>query len=189
MNLAQTKYLLPAFQMALTATVVFSPSAIQPRFSRICDMPGPNPIYTTLLYAYAPLTPPRLIWSRYVSERTSFVVLIPVVGIFWYWVALNVQSWREKRRVVMFSWRPARWVVDILLVACGLVCGLAGLYKLYAAASYAPSAMHGNGCYGPNPWFSLVPDILTGLFLLAWFIALVYPFGRDFIHSLRRLTS
>jgi hypothetical protein len=152
-------------------------------------MPGANPILTALLSLHAPLALPLRISWNYFSGTTSFAIFIPVVGIFWYWVALNLQTWRDNRRVVMFSWRPARWVVDILLVACGLVCGLAGLYKLYVAASYAPSEMHGNGCYGPNPWFSLVPEILTGLFLLAWFIALIYPFGRDFIHSFRRLTS
>ncbi len=94
------------------------------------------------------------------------VVLIFAVGLLWYWVALNIRSWRRRRAVLMFSWRPARFSLDGSLVLYGALFGLVGLSRGYDAIRYAPYLARAGSCFGPGPWVNLLPAIATaGLYL------------------------
>jgi hypothetical protein len=149
-------------------------------------MPGPTPAFTVLISINAPLALPRSIWDRYLSSyKWSFAILVVAVGLFWYWIRLNAEVWRQQKQVLMFSWRPARSVIDTLLVASGIAFGLLGASGMRDAVRYAHLEMQGTGCFGPYPWFSLVPNVIIACCHLGWAFTLVFFFGRDLIASAR----
>jgi len=180
------KYALPIAQMILTSLLMRWDSALQIASWRTCDMPGPTPAVTVLISINAPLALPFAIWNRYLSYNWSFAILIVAVGLFWYWIGLNAEAWRHRKKVLMFSWRPAQSVTDTLLVASGIVFGLLGASRMLDAMHYAHFQMQGRGCFGPNPWFTLVPDVIIACCLLGWAFTLVFFFGRDLMRSARR---
>jgi hypothetical protein len=162
---------------------------------RVCDMPGPTPASSLLHSVNAPLA--LEVWGAFLyklhiadnAELANEVALIAAVGLFWYWVALNIRSWQQRRTVLMFSWRPVRFSLDVFLVIYGVLFGLIGLYGGYEAIRFAPSTAHRNGCFGPNLWFNLLPSLATAGIHLAWSLILIFLFGRDFIQALRRTSA
>lgn len=161
----------------------------------MCDMPGPSPASYLLRALNAPLA--HEVWSHPLYKLPIWdngviaddVVLILAVGLLWYWVARNIRSWRQRRAVLMFSWRPARFSLDAFLVMYGALFGLIGLSGGYEAIRYAPFTSHGGGCFGPRLWTQLLPSIATAGFYLAWAVVLIFFFGRDFIHASRRIVA
>jgi hypothetical protein len=101
------KYALPILQMFLTWLLMRWDNALQiaafearPR----CDMPGPIPAFTVWISINAPLALPSSIWNRYLSSYNwSFAVLVLAVGLFWYWIGLKAEVWRQEKKVLMFS--------------------------------------------------------------------------------------
>jgi hypothetical protein len=184
------KYALPIVQMILASLLMRWDNALQIAAFKArpsCDMPGPTPAFTALISINAPLALPRVIWDRYLlSYNWSFAILVAAVGLFWYWIGLNAEAWRHQKKVLMFSWRPARSVIDTLLVASGIVFSLLGASNMRDAVRYAHLEMQGRGCFGPNPWFSLLPNVIIACCLLGWAFTLVFFFGRDLVHSARR---
>jgi|HubBroStandDraft_4_1064222.scaffolds.fasta_scaffold21481_5 hypothetical protein len=159
----------------------------------MCDMPGPTPASYLLHALNAPLA--HEVWSYPLYQLPIWdngvladdVVLILAVGLLWYWVARNIQSWRQRRAVLMFAWRPARFSLDVFLVMYGALFGLIGLSRGHEAIRYAPYLVRAGTCFGPGPWVNLLPSIATAGFYLAWAVVLIFFFGRDFIHATRRL--
>lgn len=182
-------------QMALAMALLWWNRGLSVASQRGCDMPGPSPAFRVLLAINAPLRLPQEVWSHYffyklyvwnnaVSwEDASWIV---GVGLFWYWVAQNIRSWQRRRSVLMLSWRPARFFLDFFLVIYGLLFGLIGIFLGYEAVEAIPSTVHGIGCFGPNLWFDLLPSITTPALYLAWFLVLIFFFGRDFFYALRK---
>ena len=188
-------YALPATQMALAVALLWWNQLLMLASRRRCDMPGATPASSLLHSVNAPLAHEvwgSILYKLYIWDNALLandVALIAAVGLFWYWVALNIRSWRQRRTVLMFSWRPARFTLDAFLVAYGALFGLIGLFGWYEAIRFAPSTAHGIGCFGPNLWFNLLPSIATGGIYLAWSLVLISFFGRDFIHCALRKTA
>jgi hypothetical protein len=182
---------LPAAQVALAVALLWWSSVLFFASHRGCDMPGTSPTYRVLLAINAPLFLPRAMWEYYLylSYIGTNAALIIAVGLFWYWVALNIRSWRRRRAMLMFSWRPARFFLDVFLVIYGGLLALIGMFEGFDAIQAAPSTWHGIGCFGPNFWFDLLPSFVTAGLYLAWALVLVFFFGRDFLYASRRIVQ
>ena len=183
----KTKYALPLVQMMLAATLLWWDHTLSRAANRVCDMAGPSPAFGLLVAINLPVNLPRIVWERYLPYSWSVFIMIAAVGLFWYWIALNVHSWR-RRQTVFSSWpRGAQLVVDVVIVAFGLVWGLYGVGMGYR--EWPRSFTHGMGCFGLNLWFTLLPLIMTTCSFLAWSLVLIFFFGRDFIHCALRKTT
>jgi hypothetical protein len=182
------KYALPLVQMFVAWILVRWDNALQLAAMHRCEVPGPSsPAFGVLISINAPIAFPRAIWDQHLPYFWSFGMLVAAVGLFWYWVVLNAHALRQRGMVLMFSWRPARLVMDTVLFASGIMIGLWGASGTSDAMRYLALDMHGRGCYGPNLWFQLA-SIIVACILLSWSFVLVFFFGRDFIHCARGTT-
>jgi hypothetical protein len=181
------KYVLALVQMAVALALLWWSQVWLRAAMRIMDMPGPAPAFTLLVSINAPIALPRAIWSRYLPDPWDDLTLIAAVGLLWYWVALNVDSWRQKRTALMFSWRPLRFCGDLLLIATGLFWGLIFVGKDLAVGAIM-NGTRGEALRNQFPlsrsqatWF-----IVATAFHLAWCLALILFFGCDFVHCVFR---
>ncbi len=83
-------------------------------------------------------------------------------------------------------WRPARFATDVVLIALGLLCGLAAWSLTEDVARYTSFDMHAVSCFGPMLWSEIMPRALTACFYLGWCIGVRWLFGSDFIYCVRR---
>jgi hypothetical protein len=113
------KYVLPLAQMALAVLLLWWNDVHMRAAERVMHMPGPTPAFFLLRSINAPVALPRTLWAPYLSSTLDNVTFIAVIGIFWYWIALNIQSWRERRTLHLFAWVPLRVGVDLFVVAMG----------------------------------------------------------------------
>jgi len=144
---------------------------------RFDDMPGPAPASRLCDSINAPVALVRVLWVRHASTLGDYVALVLAVGVLWYWVALNVESWRRERAVLGFRWIPLRVAVNLLLIAVGAFWGLAFAAEVRDVRS---PYLHWSGWL----WIS---GILGPL--LAWSVVLIFFFGRDFVLCLRKKAS
>lgn len=108
-------YALPAAQVALAVALLWWDRALFFASMRRCDAPGPSPGFTVLLAISAPVRLLQEVWRNYIYTIYAWnnavpwdsAALIVAVGLLWHWVALNIRSWRRRRAVLVFSWRPA----------------------------------------------------------------------------------
>jgi hypothetical protein len=160
------KYVLPLAQMAL-AVVLLRLSYLWMRTITHSDSPGPDPAFSLLLSINAPAALARTLWSHRLPYLWDNVTFVAAIGMFWYWIALNIQSWRERRRtLLLFAWTPLRIGADLLVIAGG-VC----LVWLCLDAMSGPHV----------PWLWFVPTSI-----LIWSVGPMFFFGRDLIHCVRR---
>jgi len=182
------RYTLAASQMFLACALLWCDHALQIAASHVCDVPGSSPALIMLLSINIPLALPRALWEPYLPHFWSQAILISAVGLLWSWIAMNVRAWRTRGGILAFSWRPARFLVDTLLVALGLLCGLGAARGASEAIGYWPLVLHRGGCFGPIWWYALSWSIVA-LILLGWSFALVFFYGIDFIRCSRRWES
>jgi len=191
----KTKYALAAAQMALASALVWWDNALQIAQHyglHLCDSPGPTPVHPVLLSINAPLVVPqamwealpRAIWGTFLPYYWSVGIMIAAVGLFWYWVGMNVQAWRARRTILMCSWRPARFFFDAVLILSGVICGLFGVGTARAVVLYWPQELH-MGCYTPL-WSYTLSSSVVALALLCWCLVLVFFYGRDFVLAVGR---
>ena len=169
------EYLLPLAQMGVAAALLRWSYLWQKAAMRIMDLPGPAPAFTLLMSMNAPVFITRSLWGRYLPDLGwENSALIAAIGVFWFWVALNVQSWRARGTVVLFSWAPLRMAADLLLIAMGAYLGwfCIGPVIGFPATAFSQLAW---------PW--LIP---TWAFLLFWSLGSVSIFGRDLLHCVLR---
>lgn len=178
------KYALPLAQITLALGLLWWSQVQFEADMRIMDMPGPAPAFTLLIAINGPAVLPRAFWANYLSTLWDDLALIAAVGLLWYWIALNIDAWRKRRIVVMFSWTPLRLAGDLLLVVAGMFFGSVCVWEQLPLKA----ALHGvrgeallNYLPQRLPWFIAVTSLL-----LAWSLALIYFFGRDFIHCILR---
>ena len=193
------RYVLPMAQMALAWTFLYWDRTIP--FAG-CDAPEPSPPFEIFFAINAPLALLRPFWKvlppaiwggdRYLlSPSLSDLIAIPAVGLLWYWVALNHRALRQHGAVLMFKWRPARFVLDGLLIVLGIVLGLKGIdyaRQLVRSLGWVMPLIHGRGCYGPF-WLELLSSVAVGGALLGWCFVFLFAYGRDFIHCARRTAT
>jgi hypothetical protein len=112
----------------------------------------------------------ELLWSHRLYCRWDYILFVAAIGVFWYWVALNIHSWRQTRRVLMFSWAPLRLAGDAVAVGTGALWLF--VYWREPRSPYMPA--------WPN-WI----DFLMAL-LIMWSVALIFFFWRDLHCVLRK---
>ena len=167
------RYALPASQMALAVGLLWWSNQWSRAQMRLQDMPGTPPAFTLCISINAPVALPRALLFRHVSVFRDYVLVVLAAGALWYWVALNIGSWRRNRTVLTFPWAPLRLSADLLLVGMGV---LVGCWFVEEGRSFRPL---------PWPlasWFWMAGFLIP---LLAWSLALIFFFGRDFIHCIR----
>jgi hypothetical protein len=169
---ARLRFALPVLQMALAVCLLWWAEVWFRRVGRFDDMPGPAPAFTLCISINAPIALARAAWFRHLSTLWDNVTLVLAVGILWYWVALNVESWRRDHTVLMFHWAPLRLVSDLLLIAVGVFWGVTFVAETRDVRQPMPLSgwLWGSGFLGP---------------LLAWSLALIFFFGRDLVQCVR----
>ena len=146
--------------------------------ARSMDMPGPSPASQLLLSINLPLALPHALLSRHLYGWWDSITFTVAIGLFWYWVAMNIVSWRERRVAHLFSWRPLRILADIVIVGMGVFW----IVVCWKEISHYPDERLFSV---PTPlWYAL----LLGLSIL-WGMVLVSFFGYDCILSLPRRTA
>jgi hypothetical protein len=166
------KYALPLVQMALALALRVSSQLWYRAMGRIQDMPGPFPPSQLLVSVNAPVALPLSFLYRHMIGWYD-AAFFAAIGALWYWVALNICSWRERRVVCMFTWKPLRLMGDLVLVGVGMVWAFVCTHEV----------LHG---YWPHTPFGWLWDGVCMGFVLAWSLALMFFFGRDLIHCLLR---
>lgn len=123
----------------------------------------------------------RLPWGAF---EIAFTL---TVGVFWYWIALNIERWSKRREVFLSARRHWRLLTDLLLVSDGVMLGLYAVTKDLAVTAIF-RGMRGQdllnrfeGFYFGWPWW-----IAFVFFHLGWSIVLIFFFGRDFVQCLSK---
>lgn len=160
------RYALPLAQMALAVALLHWSDVWLRAAMRVADSPGVPPALTALRCINAPVVLVRGLWNPLVRYPWDDAIFVATIGIFWYWVALNIQSWRQRGTVLLFGWVPLRITTDLVLIGLGVfVC------FVFGTASYLPLE-------GLWAWFLRIS-------VLAWSLGSVFLFGRDLIQCLR----
>jgi hypothetical protein len=164
--------LLPLAQMVIAEMLLWWSERFR-LLTHLQDMPGPDRAFVLCISINAPVSLLRALWFRHLSGWHDDALLIVVIGLFWFWVALNITSWQRGRSAMMFSWKPLRLAGDLLLTAVGALLG-------FVFAMNFPEAMirikYSRG-FTETLWLASEP-----ILFLAWSIMLILFFGRDFIH-------
>jgi hypothetical protein len=197
------KYVLPVLQMVLAFSLLRL-SYLSQTGAR-CDMCGPGPAFDLLISINVPVVLARGFWWRSAYDGFGPLVafllddatVVAAVGLLWYWMALNIGAWRDRRTLFTFQWLPLRLTQDVLLIAAGVFWGIycADEFSGGAVLHWAPIA-HRPGptpaVWTPGQWTPwqlwshwLWFIVIAGLHA-AWFLILMFPGGRDFLHGVLR---
>jgi len=161
------KYALPLAQMAVAVWLLqWSHLWLRAAHRAGAGVIGPAPPFTLLESINAPVA-----LFRYMNVPVPWddEIFIATIGVFWYWLALNIQSWRERRTLLLFAWKPLRIAADLLLIAMGACLGLFCIFVM-------TGGLHPFG-YATWPW--LIP-IWVSLFM--WSLGSLFFLGRDLLH-------
>ena len=115
------KYTLPLAQTMVAVALLVWTDRWERALMRIQHMPGTPPSFTLLIAINAPLAMPRMLVYRYLPGWWENITLVVAIGVFWYWVSLNIESWQQSRRLFLFSWTPLRLVGDTIAVGIGVM--------------------------------------------------------------------
>jgi hypothetical protein len=55
--------------------------------------------------------------GHFLSEYVQRAILIALIGILWFWLGRYIDACWKRRTVASFPWRPARFVLDVLVTA------------------------------------------------------------------------
>ncbi len=163
------KYSLPLVQTLVAVALLVWTDRWDRALMRTADMPGPAPSFTLLIAINAPLAIPRMLVFRYLLGWWDDLTLVVAIAVFWYWVSLNIESWKQNRRLYLSSWKPLRLVEDTIAIAIGAIW----IFGLWGSRMYSlPPHL------SLRDWLWFVP--CTGLPIL-WSAVLILLFGRDFV--------
>jgi hypothetical protein len=93
------EYTLPLAQMPLAVALLLWTARWQRDMMRTQDMPGTPASFSLLVAINAPVALPRAFWSRYLHGWWDDISFVAIIGLFWYWVALNVSFVEPKAEV------------------------------------------------------------------------------------------
>jgi len=133
---------------------------------------GSSPEFDLLMALNWFVVPLRSAWWR-LPFLWDMVASILVIGLFWYWIALNIERLRNRQTLRLFKWRPLRMAAGFLFVAIGLVFGLV----------FAATVMGGPGRYNARFGWEW---LLTVAIELGWCVILIFFGGRDAVDCLRK---
>ena len=165
------KYVLPLAQMLTAVALLAWTAHWQRALMRIQDMPGAPPSFALLIFINAPLALPRALAFRFLPGWWDDITLVVAIGAFWYWVSLNIESWQQGRRVLMFSWTPLRLVGDTIAVCIGMMLA----FVVWDDRAYRLPPL-----FSFTDWLRFVSSVCA----ILWSAVLILLFGRDFIHCL-----
>ncbi len=169
------KYTLPLVQMLVAVALLVWTDRWERALMRVMDMPGTPPSFTLLIAINAPLAIPRALVYRYLPGWWDQITLIVAIGVFWYWVSLNIESWGQRRRIFIFSWVPLRLVADAMAVAIGVMW----VFMLWGERWYTvPQGVWIVRGWSLSQWLWFVP---CSLLPILWSAALILLFGRDIV--------
>ena len=170
------KYALPLVQTLAALALLVWTDRWERALMRISDMPGTPPSFSLLIAINAPLAVPRALAFRYLPGWWDDITLIVAIAAFWYWVALNIESWQLRRRILIFSWTPLRLLGDVVGVGIGVMSALVPSHDFVLWRAYGfPRVPSLTG------WLWFIP--CTCLPIL-WSVMLILLFGRDFVYCL-----
>jgi hypothetical protein len=168
------KYLLPLVQMLLAVALLVWTDRWERALMRIQDMPETPPSFGLVMAINAPLAIPRALVFRYLPGWWEDIALVAAIDVLWYWVSLNIGSWRQSHRVTMFSWIPLRLLGDMIGVGIGVMWA----FVLWSGHSYSIPPL-----LALSDWLWFLPCVCL---LILWSAVLILLFGRDFVHCLLR---
>jgi hypothetical protein len=142
------KYALPLVQTLAAVSLLVWTDRWERALMRVHEMPGNPPSFTLLIAINAPLAMPRALVFPYLPGLWRDITFVLAIAMLWYWVSLNIESWQQNRRILMFSWTPLRSMGDMIAVGTGVMC----------AFVLSPDFVLWRG-YGFPPHLSLVSDI------------------------------
>jgi hypothetical protein len=164
---------LPIVQMTLASVLLWSDSLWQQSLlHRGHGLFGPLPTFTVLVGMNAPAGLVRALLFRHLPAPWDSVLLIPIIGVLWCSIALNIESWRSQRRAFIFHWWPLRIVTDIFLVGIGVALSFVIFDEFRRQASF-------------NARDVFLFGLSYGIFFIAWAGFLIVFFGRDLVSLLR----
>ncbi|SPF47119.1 membrane hypothetical protein [Candidatus Sulfotelmatobacter kueseliae] len=168
------RYVLPVAQILLAIGLFAWSDAWFREARRHSTMPGPSPGFTILISLNAPLALPRELYYRHtaIPELYDRVVLLCGIALLWYWVARNIEGWRERRTVVTFRRLRMRIAADLILI------GLGGFWAFVVVNERLWNRMS-----IPDPTWIWILAVFTPIVL--WAVALIFFFGRDLIQVIR----
>jgi hypothetical protein len=156
------RYVLPVTQMALAyALLLWSQVWERILTQRVHGMVGPLPPFNLLVLLNLPAAILRGFWFRYLPSPWDDFLLIPVIGLLWYWVALNIESWRKAKGVLRFKSIHAQIAADALPIVGGLAIAFVCIFNM-RRSMYSP-----------------VFFILFETFGFLWCAFLIFFFSRD----------
>ena len=171
------KFVLPLGQMVLAVGLLWQSYHWDElnRPSRYSDSPGIGPARVLLIcvdgppllltaLSFRPLGYGYWMFLGY-GYRELDAMFVTCVGIFWYWVALNIWSWRQRNTLLLFKWTPLRIVADLLLMVLGSV------FMLFRNLDIADMRW---------PW--RIPSLA---FFLFWTFGPLFVFGCDLFRVVR----
>lgn len=165
------KYALPLAQMVLAVGLLWWSYRWDRWAMRIMDMPGPAPAFTLLVFINAPVALARMFWFHHGLEGLwSDALFVGLIGLLWYWIALNIVSWRARRTLVLFTWTPLRIAVDLVLI------GVCACFLWYSRTVNVAGL----------PWRWFAPLVI---FLIFWSFASVFILCRDLVLCFRHKVS
>lgn len=171
--------LLPLAQMVIAGALLWR-SELFRALTHLQDVPGPDRAFILCISINAPVFLLRALWFRHLSGWYDDTLLIVAIGLLWVWVALNIRSWQSRGAVRMFSWKPLRLAGDLLVSAVGALLGFVFVMnfgEVVIGIKYSRD-------FVDALWLASEPALF-----LAWSIALIFFFGRDFLHSVSRTES
>jgi hypothetical protein len=160
---------LPILQMTLASALLWCDYLWQQSMlHRVHGSFGTLPTFKVLIGMNAPAGLLRALWFRHLPTPWDDILLIPIIGALWYWMALNIECWRNQRSVCVFHSLPLRLITDVSLVGIGALLSFVILDEFRHDALF-------------SAWDIFLFGVSYGIFFIAWAGFLIVFFGRDLV--------
>jgi ABC-type uncharacterized transport system permease subunit len=146
------------------------------------DMPGPSPASQLLGSINAPLAllDAFVVRHLHLPGRWDLIIFVAAIAVFWYWVGMNIVSWREQRAAYLFSWTPLRLLADIMIIGGGTFLIVVGWKEIHR---------NNERLFSAQDWQDWLWYTLSLALPILWGTMLITFFGYDCIRSLIRRKS
>jgi hypothetical protein len=171
------RYVLPLAQMALGA-IFLRLSFVYEVAQRMADSRGVPPAFVLLLCLNLPVSIPLklTVWG-YLPTLWFDALFVSVIGVFWYWVALGIHRYNERKSVFLFARVALRITTDLGVIAMGAFLG----WSLVEDAGEQHSIISRLSPSALGWWWS----IPTYGSLRIWSLGPILLFGTDLIQCIR----
>ena len=166
MNL-KLKLGLPLLQLTLALGLLVASDLWEEARPPQCTGPEASPALKWLLSIDIPVVVPVVLLFPHLPNPWSQTTLFAAIGLLWYWVALTLVSWQERRTVSLFSFVPLRLIGDFLSLG----------YGVYLISLCCQDLVHSDLLDSWSDWVQF-------LLRVAWSFLLILPFGWDFIRCM-----